>query len=34
MLIGDMPDLLILTVRLPSKLSDLTPVIIHQVEQD
>jgi hypothetical protein len=33
MLIGDTPDLLILAVRLPSKLSDLTPFIIHQVEQ-
>jgi hypothetical protein len=31
---GPTPDLLLLTIRLPSNLNDLTSVIIHQVERE
>jgi len=34
MLVGQRPDLVLLSVRLPSELNELTPVIVHQVERD
>jgi len=34
MLVGQTPDLLLLSVRLPPELSGLTPVIIRQFERD
>ena len=34
MLVGDPPDLVHLSVRLPPNLADLAPVIIQQVERD
>jgi hypothetical protein len=33
-LVGDTPDLLLLSARLPSKLTQLTPAIIQQVERE
>jgi hypothetical protein len=34
MLIGETPDLVLLSVRLPSELSSLTPAIVGQLERD
>jgi hypothetical protein len=33
-LVGQTPDLLLLSVRLPPDLTKLTPAVIHQVERD
>ena len=34
MLVGETPDMLLLSVRLPPELTGLTSVIVHQVERD